>query len=140
MISASGREVATTCQYWPADGSPVTEEGWGEAFGSGATFGAGEGFGASTGGAFGFSTFATTCGVLGFSSLGGGAGALVASFTGCLGDSLGGAFAVSLEFEGSENCGVEPGSFAEGAAFADLPFSDGSGGKSDRSSEVFASG
>src|SRR5271170_5009485 len=23
MISASGREVATTCQYWPPDGSPA---------------------------------------------------------------------------------------------------------------------
>src|SRR5258708_9367504 len=71
MISASGREVATTCQYCPAGGSPVAEAG-------------AEGV--------------KTCGLVSFAGTGGGGlVAVLAGFSGCV---TGGPGAVGLGFAG----------------------------------------
>src|ERR1700722_11815621 len=45
IISASGRDVATTCQYWPPDGSPEAVARTGGAPGAGAGAGDGGGLG-----------------------------------------------------------------------------------------------
>jgi hypothetical protein len=72
MISASGRDVATTCQYCPAGGSPVADAG-----------------------ADGVKTW----GLVSFATGGGGAlAAALAGFTGCV---VGGPAALGLEFAGS---------------------------------------
>ncbi len=72
MISASGREVATTCQYCPGGGSPVADAG-------------AEGV--------------KTCGLVSFAGTGGGGlAAVLAGFSGCV---TGGPAAVGFEFAGS---------------------------------------
>ena len=72
MISASGREVATTCQYCPGEGSPVADAG-------------AEGV--------------KTCGLVSFAGTGGGGlAAVLAGFSGWL---TGGPAAVGFEFAGS---------------------------------------
>jgi hypothetical protein len=79
MISASGRDVATTCQYCPAAGSPVAEAG---------------------------ADGVKTCGLVSFAGDGG--GALVAAVAGFSGFVIGGPAAVGLEFAGSVE-GLEGG-------------------------------